>query len=342
MRTTARVARLKFKTPAIRASILLAAICLAAFSPATEVVAQNQTLIFSATGDIPYGSSEVPILQQQIRDHNLYSPSEFLVHVGDIKSASSSCSESAYKNVAGYLAALRVPTYIIPGDNEWNNCSNLSQAWSYWEKHFTDFEKKFCGTPTTQHQAVRHENWAFVTKGVLCIGINLVAPSSSLSQSQMNTRLQQDADWVSQQLRDKAGSVRSAVLFSHDGPEDSRQSLFYNQFRTAVATFAKPVLLVHGDDHSWKLDRPFSQQNVLRMTVNNGASEDPVQVTVTLDAQNPFVVLRKPWSNNPQPFNAPPCGGPAPDGCDQRCARRRGRRGDRPSRLHRVAGEWNR
>ena len=159
---------------------------------------------------------------------------------------------------------------------------------------------------------MRHENWAFVTKGVLVIGISLVAPASSISSSQWNTRLQQNADWVSQQLRDRAGSVRSAVLFSHDGPEDSRQSLFYNQFRTAAATFGKPVLLIHGDDHSWKLDRPFPQQNVLRMTVNNGASEDPVQVTVRLDAQNPFVLLRKPWSNNPQPFNAPPCGGPAP------------------------------
>jgi hypothetical protein len=277
-----------------------------------DLSAQNQTLVFSAMGDIPYSSSEVPVLQQQIRDHNTYSPAEFMVHIGDIKSGTSSCAESVYRDMAGYLEVLRVPTYIIPGDNEWVDCSSPSQAWKYWGRYFTDFESRFCGTPATEHQGARHENWAFTTKGVLCVGINLVAPSSSVDQTQWNARLQQDADWVSQQLRDKGAAARCAVLFAHDGPGDSRQSLFYNQFRAAAATFGKPLLLLHGDDHSWRLDRPFPEQNVLRLQVDNGVEENPVQVTVTLDAQNPFTFVRDPWHNNPQPFNAPPCGGPIP------------------------------
>ncbi len=275
--------------------------------------AQDQVLIFSAMGDVPYGSSEVPTLQRQIRDHNKYSPADFMVHIGDIKSGSSSCTEALCRDMAGWMRALAVPTYILPGDNETTDCSNPSQAWTYWARYFTDFDAGFCGAPVTAHQSVRHENWSFITKGVLCLGIDLPSPPSSVNQTVWNVLLQQDADWVSQQLRDRGAGVRAAVLFSQDGPGDSHQNLFFTQFRAAAATFAKPLLLLHGDDHTWKLDHPFAEANILRACVNNGGEEDPVQVTVTLDSRNPFTLLRNPWSSSPVVYDAPPCVDAGPD-----------------------------
>lgn len=210
------------------------------FGLAPALRAQNQTIIFSAMGDVPYSSSEVPILRTQIQNHNKYSPSEFMVHVGDIKSGSQACSQSWYRMVATDLKVLAVPTFIIPGDNEWNGCSNPDQGWGWWFLYFNEFETNFCGAPVAERQSVRHENFAFVKKGVLFIGINLVS-SPVLNQTQWNQRLQQDADWVKAQFQAKVGQVRAAVVFSQSGP-GSIQNLFFNQFRTAAATFAKPVL----------------------------------------------------------------------------------------------------
>jgi hypothetical protein len=101
----------------------------------SSVSAQNEILIFSVMGDIPYSSSEELILQQQIAEHNLYSPSEFLMHIGDIKGSGSNCAEPYYSRFANYMLELEVPAFVIPGDNEWTDCSNPEQAWSYWRSN---------------------------------------------------------------------------------------------------------------------------------------------------------------------------------------------------------------
>lgn len=287
------------------AAVLIALTLIAARAPRAQ--AQGQPLVFSAMGDVPYSSSEAPTLQRQIRDHNRFSAAEFMVHIGDIKSGTSSCSESVYRNVAGWLRPLAVPTYILPGDNETTDCSSPSQAWTYWTRYFTDFEAGYCGAPVTAHQSVRRENLAFITKGVLCVGIDMPSPPASINQTVWNAMLLQDADWVTQQFADHRSEVRAAVVFSQDGPGDSKQNVFFTRFRAAAAAFGKPVLLLHGDDHSWKNDHPFAEANIERICLNNGGDEDPVQVTVTMDPQDPFVPLRNPWSGTPAVFDAPPC-----------------------------------
>jgi hypothetical protein len=263
------------------------------------LMAQGEPIIFSATGDVPYSLSEVPVFQQQIADHNLYSPAEFFVHLGDIKNGSSPCNESAYSSVAGYLMELAVPVFIVPGDNETTDCTDEVQAWNFWVQYFMDFELNFCGAPLAEKQTARPENFAFIRKGVLFIGINLPSDVSVPIQTD-------DADWVEQQLEEKVSQVRGAVIFSQVGPGGG-ESTFFNRFVPAAQTFAKPVLFLHGSGHSWIMDHPFSASNVLRVQVNDGGSEAPVQITVTMDTQNMFAFLRNPFSNNPPLYNMRPC-----------------------------------
>jgi hypothetical protein len=264
-----------------------------------ELTAQGEPIVFSVTGDVPYGASEVPDFQQQIADHNLYSPSEFFAHLGDIKKQSDPCDESVYSDVASYLMELAVPVFIVPGDNETTDCEDETQAWNFWVQYFLNFELNFCGAPVAENQIVQPENFAFVKKGVLFIGINLV---SGISSSIMTN----DADWVEQQLEQKVSQVRGAVIFSQSGPSSSRAT-FFDIFDPAAQTFAKPVLFIHGDGHEWMMDNPFSASNVLRVQVDDGGSEAPVQITVTMDPQDMFSFLRDPFSGNPQLHNVMPC-----------------------------------
>jgi hypothetical protein len=265
---------------------------------------QDQPITFSATGDIPYGANEVLKLQQQIINHNKYSPSAFFVHVGDIFGGGEPCEEFLYSSVAGILKGLTVPAFIIPGDNETIDCISPSQGLSTWKKVFLNFEQNFCGAPYAERQGARPENFAFTMDGVLFIGINMVGGSSPY---------QQNADWISQQFQTKNSQVRAAVVFSHIGPDKS--SVFSVPFRQAAAAFGKPVLFLHGHGHSWVINYPFPEANILRVQVDNGAAEDPIEVTVTLDTSTPataFMLKRYPWSSKTI-VNMPPCVNAGPD-----------------------------
>jgi hypothetical protein len=151
--------------------------------------AVTDPVVFSVFGDVPYDQSELDDLETHVANHNLYSPSAFLVHVGDIKSSSETCQETRYQTVADILTTSEVPVFILPGDNEWVNCSNPSQGWAWWMEHLFGLEEDFCGIWPVDAQAARPENFSFVRNGVLFIGLNYVSGGpSSVTQA--------DADWV--------------------------------------------------------------------------------------------------------------------------------------------------
>jgi len=266
--------------------------------------AQGQPVIFSIIGDIPYGSSEASVFEDQITNHNKYSPSAFFAHVGDIATGGQ-CSESNYAMVANMMKGLAVPAYIVLGDNESVDCKTPLSGYNYYLQYFQSFEKNFCGAPYTELQSGRPENWAFTMDGVLVIGVNLSYGGSSAQQ--------QAADWATQQFEAKASQVRAAVVFAHYSP--GNYSVFSTPFRQAAATFAKPILFVHGHGHSWSTSYPFPEKNIFRVQVAKGVAEDPVQVTVTTNTSSPattFILKKNPWSSNTI-VNMPPCVIAGPD-----------------------------
>ncbi len=270
-----------------------------------DLIQANEPVVFSVMGDMPYGTSEISEFQQQIDQHDLYSPSEFLTHLGDIKSGSEACSSDRYQTVANIMKSSQVPCYIVPGDNETTDCTNPTQGWSYWTQYLLRLEQNWACSPSTERQSGRTENFAYVHKGMLFIGINLVGGSNDTNI------LEDDADWVVQQLQTKASQVRGAVIFAQAGP-GSNHSTFFNPFVSAAQTFAKPILYIHGDGHSWVQDQPFSANNVIRVQVEAGGSELPVQVTATLNTTNMFTFKRNPWSGSSTPVTRPPCGPSTP------------------------------
>jgi hypothetical protein len=285
-------------------------VCALTLPSAAGADSQPAPIDFSALGDAPYDDAEAVQIQENLEDHNRFSPSEFLIHVGDILGPTELCVESNYVRLADVLRTLAVPAFVVPGDNEWNDCADPAQGWLFWERHYGDFEQQFCGAPAVEAQAARPENFAFLEKGVLFIGINLVGGRVQ-DQAEWNLRMQQDADWIEAQLAAHGGEARGAVVFAQAGP-DSKRTLFFDQFVDAAAAFAKPVLFLHGDGHEWLVDRPFSASNVLRVQLPRGRNA-PLQVTVTLDPADLFRLQPNPWPSGTQPLNRPPCVDAGPD-----------------------------
>ncbi|MCG8606269.1 IPT/TIG domain-containing protein, partial [bacterium] len=261
-----------------------------------ELWAQGEVITFSVTGDVPYGSGEVSEFQAIIDEHNLYSPSDFIVHVGDIKSGGGSCGESHYTQMRDMLLTSAVPAYIVIGDNEWTDCSDQDQAWAYWMTHLFEIESNFCATPPVERHPVQQDLFAFVQKGVLFIGINLVGGGND------SAILQADAEWISQQMVAKKSQVRAAVVFA----QASGSGSFESDFAAASLAFGKPVLYIHGNDHGWKYKDPYLESNITRVVIDRG-NEPPVHVTVAMTGENPFTFERDPWPSGTSPYNHSPC-----------------------------------
>src|SRR5262249_6065890 len=139
--------------------------------------------------------------------------SDFLVHLGDIVSGTKKTwPESQYAKVAGILKASKIPVLIVPGDNEWNDLDDPDAGWKNWTKHFLHFERHFDGAPKLAKQPERPEYFAWISEGVLMIGINLVGGRVHDNQ-EGKTRMQQGPQWFWKLMMKKSDKVRAVIIF---------------------------------------------------------------------------------------------------------------------------------
>src|SRR5205809_588149 len=144
--------------------------------------------------------------------------SEFLIHLGDIVSGSKKkWPEAEYKKVADILRKSKVPTFIVLGDNEYNDLDDPAEGLRFWRKHLLHFDKQFKYDWTVHRQKVRDENFAWTSKGVLLIGINL--PGGRVhDKAEWAGRMQDDADWVQECMRMWKKDVRACVVMAQAEP----------------------------------------------------------------------------------------------------------------------------
>ncbi len=250
-------------------------------------------ITFSAVGDVPY-SKEVELeFDKNISIHNANSNSSFLIHLGDIKPGKWPCEEGIYDNVSGLLKKIDIPVYIIPGDNEFNDCDNTSEAFSLWEKYFMHFHENWEMPWKTDYQPERKENFTWVEQDVLFVGLNLVGGSVHDS-TEWNSRLKANADWIESLIQKNNKALNALVVFGHANMDKTEKfKVFVEKFRSIAAAFQKPILYLQGDGHYWIHDRPWKEQNIQRVQVDAGARILKVEIDTKLE--NPFIFTK--WSD---------------------------------------------
>lgn len=249
----------------------------------------GKPVVFYAMGDVPYAPEEDELLPRQIDE--LPDDGAFVIHLGDIKRGAVPCNSEVYIKVAGMLQASRTPLFIIPGDNEWNDCLIPTAAWEFWVQHFMRFEEQWRHSLRVFRQLEREENFAFEHDGVLFLGLNLVGGRVH-DPEEWRLRHRQNLEWVSRNLAVSGERVRAMVVFGHAKPNRNHAD-FFEPFTELAQTFAKPILYLQGDGHVWIHDKPFAVENILRVQVDQGGKAPPVKVTVTLDPVTPFVFDRR-------------------------------------------------
>ena len=267
----------------------LASCLIIVFLELTAVAYAEQTLItFSAMGDTPYSVMDARKLQHQLTTLN--PNSEFVIHLGDIKTGITACSESWYQQVADILAQSPKRLFIIPGDNEWNDCFDPEEGWTLWTKYFLHFDKQWSGSFQVVRDAQHQENFASTSNGVMFIGINLVG-GKVLDPIKWSVQDRDNIEWIETQLANADAVISHLVVFGHAMPDRNHRT-FFTILNAVAQSFAKPILYLHGDGHKWIKDFPFDAKNILRVEVEPGGRANPITVTVTDDPNEPFMFER--------------------------------------------------
>ncbi len=247
-------------------------------------------LTFAAMGDVPYTDAEMVTLERQLKE--LPATARWVVHVGDIKTGIGPCGAQRFAQVAGILRASPKPLFLLPGDNEWNDCPQPEKAWMLWKEHFAKMDTHWKLPFAVQRQAGREENVAFVQNGVLVMGITMVGGRVH-DAAQWRHFLDDGSRWVETQI-EAHPDVRCMVLLAHAFPSAQKHKVFAGRFEAAARQCAKPILYIHGDGHDWIEDRPFkAAPAVLRVQLTQGGLEDPLLVTVDPAAKEPFQLRRR-------------------------------------------------
>ena len=293
------------------------AICLVALSYNSMADEQTGPLIFSAMGCGPYTGEDFKAISHYISQENKTKGSEFLIHLGDINSGDMArqgkLTEAYYSSIRKLLTTgNKIPTYIVPGDNEWNDRPDPDIGWRHWTKHLGNLEKNSTVKWETERQKVRPENFAFIREGVLFIGINLVGGRVH-DREEWSRRFRENNDWIQAQFMRHIKSVQAAVVCCHANPiriakgkihAKAPFAPFCNRFGKIGAAFGKPVLFLHADGHRWIVDRPWSNAtNITRIQLDRvNGTFPPVQFTINPAAKNPFSFdrrLKKPgWDHS--------------------------------------------
>lgn len=256
-------------------------------------VIQTDPVTFTVIGDVPYSEEQRTGLLALIDKHNALDPSEFVVHVGDFKPGIVPCEEPVYKDVDSILRLFKAPTFVVLGDNEYNDCTDPDQGLEYWKKYFLKFNENWTFEPTVSYQKERNENFSWVKNNVLFIGINLVG-STVHDPAEWQTRLTDNGNWIKKQMEEQKDKVSSAVIFAHANIVElgaDKFQVFTNAFRSASKTFNKPVLFVHGDGHFWLQNNPWPENNITRLQIEGGVKA--VKITVDTESSSSFVFDQK-------------------------------------------------
>jgi hypothetical protein len=262
---------------------------------------------FAAFGDTPYSRDEEQRFPDMIADLNRQ-PLAFVVHVGDFKAATTPCSDEVFLQRRDWFSYFHHPLVFVPGDNEWTDCRRfLAGRYDPLERlgklralFFADEHslgqvrlvlERQRGYP--EHARWRHENVLFIT-------LNAPGPynNARTMPEEFRKRSAAQREWLEQAFdRARADGMGALVIAMQANPWVSPSSHYFG-YRELLAAFAQEarrfpgeVLLVHGDTHRYRVDRPLRDPgtrapvaNFTRVEVHGHPAMNWVRIRVSEDA----------------------------------------------------------
>ena len=127
---------------------------------------------------------------------------------GSATRAVDNCAPAAYARSRLSLSAAPVPVYSLPGDNDWPTCPDPAAGWALY-RLATTRQNTTAAEYHVKRQPRRDENFAFLYRRVLFVGLHVVANSADAEETR--SRLEDNVAWVSENIA--AYGDRADVVF---------------------------------------------------------------------------------------------------------------------------------
>jgi hypothetical protein len=290
---------------------------------------------FALIGDLGYRADEEPLMQNVLDDLNK-SALAFVVHVGDLAVPPRACTDEHLKRRLDQFRASAHPFVFTPGDNDWTDCHDgegvkggkplerldivramFFEGEASLGKRTMLLTRQSAADPA--HQKYR-ENVRWSMAGVTFVTLHIPGSNNGLgrapeSDAEHTERNKANLAWLKAAFEHAKASGSRAVMvmqqaniFPLNSPtagSPTKDPHGYTDIRTALEkeaiAFGKPVVLVHGDSHFFRVDRPMgpprvrgqpslpSLENLTRVETFGSPNHHWVQVTIVPDDPDVFV-----------------------------------------------------
>ena len=235
---------------------------------------------FALIGDVPYNDLQITNLFPNMIDELNRARLAFVVHDGDIKAGATPCTDAVFERVFTQFQTISHPLVYLFGDNEWSDCDKVvTNAFDPLERLqklrdlFTQGDRSLGGRtiPLTRQSneprfAAFRENVRWTHGGVMFAGLNVPGSDNHFGTPEFASRNAANIAWIHSAFAVATKeNLRAVMLIMQANPHfdlaaTNRLRRGFNEmievFEQEALAFQKPVVLVHGDSHYFRIDQP--------------------------------------------------------------------------------------
>ncbi len=289
-----------------------------AAQPFGRQLSRHDRFEFALIGDVPYSdeasTNYFPNMIREINQRRL----KFVVHNGDFKAGATPCSDELFARCHEQFQSFKHPFIYIPGDNEWSDCGRVKAEPHDPEERLAKLRALFMPDArslgrrplllTRQSENPRfapfRENVRWVCGGVLFAGLNVPGADNNFGQPEFGVRNAANLAWLQESFSQAAREKMLAVMFiiqanpRFDLGATNKARAGFNDLLAALEretiAFKRPVVLVHGDSHNFRIDKPLfgsrSKRRIENFTrVETFGNPDVHWLRATVDWRDPQV-----------------------------------------------------
>lgn len=266
-------------------------------------------------GDTPYGDEQRAAFPELVQDVNADPKVRGVLHVGDIKNGSSTCTTERFEDLRGLYDTFADPFLYTPGDNEWTDCHRPAAGGFLPTERLAALREVFYPTPgvstggrpqrvSTQASDPRHaefvENVRWNRSDVTFATVHVVGSNNgrqpwfgaaetpeqrTIRLAEVERREAAALAWIDEAFadatrRDASGVVLAMQADTIIGTREGFEAINARIERLA-SRFDGEVLLLQGDTHRYLVDRPFAgAPNLTRLVVEGETADEWLRLTV--------------------------------------------------------------
>ena len=294
----------------------------------SEPERERGTLTLAVIGDTPYGDEQVAEFPDLVDAVNRDRTVRRVVHLGDIKSGSSTCTDERFRSVFDLYETFDDPFLFTPGDNDWTDCHRAAAGGYLPTERLATLRDIFYPEPgrTLGGRPMRVltqadqpgfgafvENQLWMRSQVVFSAVHVVGSKNDLAPwfgaaeteeqrelrlEEYRTRLAADLAWLDRtfataQEEDARGVVVAMQADTFRGSQEGFEEIL-DRLTELAREFDGPVLLLQGDGHEYLVDRPLPDApNLTRIVVEGETADEWLRLRIDPRGDQLFIWTRE-------------------------------------------------